>query len=181
MNLKQFEIQDLLLLQVRQFSDERGLFYESYNHKNYTSYLGDDIQFYQDNLSISKKFVLRGLHFQSPPFAQGKLVSVLKGAVLDVAVDLRKSSATYGKHVMVELSAENGYQFWIPPGFAHGFLSLEDDTIFSYKCTKYYSPEHENTLIWDDVDLNINWPIKNPIISKKDDVGLKFITFESPF
>ncbi len=181
MIVKELEIKGLRLLQIRQFSDDRGIFFESFNLKNYSSYLGEEIQFFQDNLSVSKKNVLRGLHFQSPPFAQGKLVSVLKGAVLDVAVDLRKSSATYGKHLMVELSAENAYQFWIPPGFAHGFLSLEDDTIFSYKCTNYYSPEHENTLLWDDVDLNINWPTKNPIISKKDEVGLKFINFESPF
>ncbi len=181
MIVKQFEIKNLLLLHVRQFTDDRGLFFESYNDKNYATYLGEEIDFVQDNLSISKKNVLRGLHFQSPPFAQGKLVSVLKGSVLDVAVDLRKESVTYGKHVMVELNALNGYQFWIPPGFAHGFLSLEDETIFSYKCTNYYSPSHEHTLLWDDVDLDINWPVKNPLISKKDAIGLNFITFETPF
>jgi dTDP-4-dehydrorhamnose 3,5-epimerase len=181
MIVKQFEIKDLLLLQLQQFNDDRGIFFETYNEKKYNSFFGEEIQFVQDNLSISKKDVLRGLHFQSPPFAQGKLVSVLKGAVLDVAVDLRKTSETYGKHVMVELNSENGYQFWIPPGFAHGFLSLENDTIFSYKCTNYYSPNHENTLLWNDVDLNVIWPKKNPIISKKDADGLKFITFESPF
>jgi dTDP-4-dehydrorhamnose 3,5-epimerase len=105
----------------------------------------------------------------------------LKGAVLDVAVDLRRHSETYGKHLLVELNAENGLQFWIPPGFAHGFLSLEDETIFSYKCTNYYSPDHENTLLWNDPYIAVEWPINNPIISKKDAIGSDFITFESPF
>lgn len=181
MIVKQFVIKDLLLFEVRQFEDERGIFFESYNQKKYQDYLGGEIEFVQDNLSISKKNVLRGLHFQSPPFSQGKLVSVLKGAVLDVAIDLRKDSETYGQHEMVELNATNGHQFWIPPGFAHGFLSIEDDTIFSYKCTNYYSPENENTLLWNDTDLDINWPIKEPLVSKKDALGTKFINFTSPF
>jgi dTDP-4-dehydrorhamnose 3,5-epimerase len=181
MIIKQFEIKGLLLLQTRQFEDDRGKFYETYNHKSYSDFLGEEIVFVQDNLSRSKKNVIRGLHFQSPPFAQGKLVSVLKGAVLDVAVDLRKDSETYGKHLMVELNDTNGLQFWIPPGFAHGFLSLEEDTIFNYKCTNYYAPSHENTLIWNDVDLGINWQLKSPLISKKDQDGLNFINFESPF
>lgn len=176
-----FEIEGLMLFQVRQFTDDRGMFFESYNNKDYAAHLGSDVYFVQDNVSYSKKNVLRGLHFQSPPFAQGKLVSVLRGAVLDVAVDLRKHSKTYGKHVLVELNAENGLQFWIPPGFAHGFLSLEDDTVFSYKCTNYYSPNHEHTLLWNDPNIAVEWPINNPIISKKDAIGSDFITFETPF
>jgi dTDP-4-dehydrorhamnose 3,5-epimerase len=175
------EIEGLMLFQVRQFADDRGVFFESYNQNDYAAHIGNDVHFVQDNVSFSKKNVLRGLHFQSPPFAQGKLVSVLKGAVLDVAVDLRRHSETYGKHLLVELNAENGLQFWIPPGFAHGFLSLEDETIFSYKCTNYYSPDHENTLLWNDPYIAVEWPINNPIISKKDAIGSDFITFESPF
>jgi dTDP-4-dehydrorhamnose 3,5-epimerase len=143
--------------------------------------LGVDHVFVQDNVSVSKKNVLRGLHFQHPPMAQGKLVSVLNGRVIDVAVDIRKNSPTYGQHCMVELSRENGLQFWIPPGFAHGFLALEDETVFNYKCTNYYSPDHEETLLWDDIDLKINWPIQNPIISKKDLVGKIFRNFETTF
>jgi dTDP-4-dehydrorhamnose 3,5-epimerase len=181
MTAKKFEIEGLILFQLRQFTDERGLFFESFNAKEYATFLGDDVHFVQDNVSYSKKNVLRGLHFQSPPFAQGKLVSVLKGAVLDVAVDLRKHSKTYGKYVLVELSAENALQFWIPPGFAHGFLSLQDDTIFSYKCTNYYSPEHEYTLLWNDPNIAVEWTTNHPIISKKDAIGSEFINFETPF
>ena len=112
---------------------------------------------------------------------QGKLVSVLNGRVIDVAVDIRKDSSTYGQHCMVELSRENGLQFWIPPGFAHGFLALEDETVFNYKCTNYYSPDHEETLLWNDPDLAINWPLIKPIISKKDLVGKIFRNFETTF
>jgi dTDP-4-dehydrorhamnose 3,5-epimerase len=181
MKTVQFDIDGLLLFEPKRYADDRGFFFESYNQSKYNELIGEEINFVQDNASHSKKHVLRGLHFQTPPFAQGKLVSVLKGCVLDVAVDLRKNSKTYGKHALVELNDINGLQFWIPPGFAHGFIALEEGTIFSYKCSNYYSPHHEQTLLWNDNHLDVKWPIKNPIISKKDEIGLDFITFDSPF
>ena len=179
--IKKFEIEGLLLIDPRKFHDERGYFFESFNTINYQEILGVAHVFVQDNVSVSKKNVLRGLHFQHAPMAQGKLVSVLNGCVIDVAVDIRKDSTTYGQHCMVELSRENGLQFWIPPGFAHGFLALEDETVFNYKCTNYYSPDHEETLLWNDPDLAINWPLIKPIISKKDLVGKIFLNFETTF
>lgn len=181
MSESEIEIEGLVIIETRKFKDDRGYFYESYNEHKYNELIGNDIHFFQDNVSLSAKNVLRGLHFQNPPFDQGKLVSVLKGSVLDVAVDIRKDSVTYGKHHSVVLSAENGLQFWIPPGFAHGFLTLEDDTIFSYKCTNYYSPESEGSLRWNDPDLAIDWKIKNPIISTKDEINDFFNTFVSKF
>ena len=179
--MQTFEIKDLLLIQPRIFEDDRGFFYESFNETKYNEILGSEIQFVQDNISISKKNVLRGLHFQKPPFAQGKLVTVLRGSVIDVAVDLREKSKTYGQYQLVELSENNKLQFWIPAGFAHGFCSLEDDTIFSYKCSNYYSPQHEETIMWNDPDLAIDWKIINPIVSDKDKIGKYFNTFDSPF
>src|SRR5690606_21623011 len=125
-------------------------------------------EFVQDNLSLSQKGVLRGLHYQAPPFGQGKLVSVLRGRVLDVAVDIRFGSPTFGKHVAVELSADNKRQLWIPEGFAHGFLSLENDTLFSYKCTNVYSKEHDRGVRWNDPALGIAWGIEEPLLSEKD-------------
>ena len=181
MNVKHIDIEGLVLIEPRAFHDDRGFFFESFNENKYREYLGDGIQFVQDNISSSKKGVLRGLHFQLPPFAQGKLVSVVKGGVLDVAVDLRKESPTYGKHELVELTEKNKLQFWIPPGFAHGFLSLEEDTIFSYKCSNYYSPQHERTILWNDQDLKIEWGIDTPIVSDKDRIGEEFRNFVSPF
>jgi dTDP-4-dehydrorhamnose 3,5-epimerase len=124
---------------------------------------------------------LRGLHFQAPPFDQGKLVRVITGAVLDVAVDIRKNSTTYGEHIAIELSEDNKTMFYIPPGFAHGFLTLKDSTIFSYKCTNLYNKASEGTVLWNDSDLNINWNISNPLLSEKDLVGTKFKDFSSPF
>ena len=179
--MQTFEIKDLLLIIPIIFEDDRGFFYESFNENKYNEIVGSEINFVQDNISLSKKNVLRGLHFQNPPFAQGKLVTVLKGCVLDVAVDLRKNSVTYGKHEIVELSDKNKLQFWIPPGFAHGFCALEDDTIFSYKCSNYYSPENEETIMWNDPDLAIDWKIINPIVSEKDKIGKDFNTFVSQF
>lgn len=172
------DIEGLLIINPKKFLDERGFFYESFNIHIYKELIGSEFNFVQDNVSVSKKNVLRGLHFQHSPMAQGKLVSVLNGRVLDVAVDLRKDSITFGKHFKIELSSENGLQFWIPPGFAHGFVSLEENTVFNYKCTNYYSPEHEETLAWDDIDLSINWQINNPIISKKDLVGKKLVNLK---
>ncbi len=180
MTVDRFEIEGLLLIKPAVFSDERGLFYETYSSNKYSAY-GIPTSFMQDNESISKKNVLRGLHFQSPPHDQGKLVRVIKGAAIDVAVDIRKQSPTYGKYIMVELSEENKFQFWIPSGFAHGFLSLTDETIFSYKCTNLYNKESESGLLWNDNDINIQWNIENPIVSEKDIQLAPFNSFNSPF
>ena len=174
-------ITGLILLEPKVFGDNRGYFLESFNHRRFEDAVGDQVNFVQDNESCSEKNVLRGLHFQHPPFAQGKLVRVVQGAVLDVAVDVRVNSATYGKHFAVELNAENKLQLWIPPGFAHGFVSLFDNTIFQYKCTDYYSPENEGCILWSDQSLNIDWRIKDPKISEKDKNGLNFADFRSPF
>jgi len=171
-------IRGVISIQPKLFGDERGYFIETYNEEKYAPFL-NGVQFKQDNLSKSKKGVLRGLHFQSPPFEQGKLVSVIQGSVLDVAVDIRKNSPTYGKYVSVILSGEIKNQLWIPPGFAHGFVALEDDTLFSYKCTNIYAPEYEKCILWNDFD--IDWNIKSPIISEKDKIGVSFSNFESPF
>lgn len=173
-------IKDLLIIEPRIFKDERGCFFESYNKKTLTS-LGFFSEFLQDNVSISTKGVLRGLHFQHPPFAQGKLVQVLKGAVLDIAVDLRKNSPTYGQHFSIELNSKNNLLFFIPEGFAHGFLTLEDDTIFSYKCTNIYNKDSEDGLMWNDKRLAINWGNKNPILSEKDEEYDSFDNFKTPF
>jgi dTDP-4-dehydrorhamnose 3,5-epimerase len=180
MKITKTEIEGLLILEPRVFKDDRGLFFESFNHELFTAAAGP-VDFIQDNQSVSEKGVLRGLHFQNSPHAQGKLVRVAKGRVIDVAVDIRKDSATYGEHVAVELSAENNKQFWVPAGFAHGFVSLEDDTIFCYKCTDYYAPECEGSLLWNDTDLSINWGIDNPLVSEKDAVATKFANFTTFF
>jgi len=162
-------LEGLIIIETKRFQDERGFFIENYNTKEFVK-LGITSNFVQDNYSLSKKGVLRGLHFQvSHP--QGKLVRVISGKVFDVAVDLRLNSSTFGKWYGLELSADNGRQFYIPPGFAHGFLTLEDNTIFFYKCTDYYYPEDEGGIIWNDKDINIQWPlsqIENIIISDKD-------------
>jgi dTDP-4-dehydrorhamnose 3,5-epimerase len=174
-------IEGLIIFKPRIFEDHRGLFFESFNENKYSEYLGSELKLVQDNISISKVNVLRGLHFQLPPYSQGKLVSVVKGRVLDVAVDLRKESSTFGRHFSIELSALNKLQLWIPPGFAHGFVTLEEDTIFSYKCSNYYSPNHEQTILWNDDTLEIDWKVTNPIISLKDEEGINFTIFNSPF
>lgn len=181
MTLLTTEIDGLLIYEPRVFQDERGLFFESFNAQAFNEAVGSPVHFVQDNQSVSKKGVLRGLHFQNPPHAQGKLVRVAFGRVIDVAVDIRKHSPTYGQHVAVELSAENNKQFWIPPGFAHGFVALEENSIFCYKCTDYYAPECEGSLLWNDQQLNIQWGIQNPIVSGKDKVAQDFHTFESQF
>lgn len=174
-------LEGLIVLTPRVFADERGAFSETFNRKVFEEMTGAVVDFAQDNESVSRKYVLRGLHFQLPPNAQGKLARVIKGAALDVAVDLRTASPTYGKHFSVELSGENRLQLWIPAGFAHGFLSLEEGTVFAYKCTDYYAPEHERTIAWNDPDLAIDWKINTPIISAKDLKSQDFRTFHSPF
>jgi dTDP-4-dehydrorhamnose 3,5-epimerase len=167
MNAITTEIPGLLVLESQAFSDERGYFMETYSRDRYRE-AGIDAEFFQDNLSCSKRNVVRGLHYQAPPFAQGKLVSVLRGRVLDVAVDIRTGSPTYGKFVLVELSADNRKQFWIPAGFAHGFVSLEDDTLFAYKCTAPYSKDHDRGIRYDDPAIGIDWGVDSPIVSEKD-------------
>ncbi|HNY59093.1 MAG: dTDP-4-dehydrorhamnose 3,5-epimerase [Bacteroidales bacterium] len=181
MEIIKTEIQDLLTIKPRIFKDDRGYFFESYNFKNFRE-IGLNAVFVQDNESCSMKNVLRGLHFQKPPFSQGKLVRVIRGSVLDVAVDLRKKSSTYGKWASVVLSDKNKLMYWIPEGFAHGFLTLEDNTIFFYKCTNVYNPESELSLRWNDPTLNIDWGITGyPILSEKDKVAPLFSDFVSPF
>lgn len=161
------EIEGLMIIEPKIFKDDRGYFYESYNKDEFYRKGIEDI-FVQDNQSLSQKKVLRGLHFQKPPFSQAKLIRVIEGSVLDVAVDLRKKSETYGQHFATELSADNKRSFYIPEGFAHGFLTLEDNTIFSYKCSNFYNSASEDAILWNDKDLNINWGIDNPILSEKD-------------
>ncbi|MGL5650038.1 MAG: dTDP-4-dehydrorhamnose 3,5-epimerase [Clostridium sp.] len=148
-------IKDLMVIEPTVFGDNRGFFMESYSKKDFSE-IGMDIEFVQDNHSKSKKGVLRGLHFQTQ-HVQGKLVRVTAGSVLDVAVDLRKDSPTFGKHYLVELTADNKKMFYIPPGFAHGFLTLEDNTEFQYKCTDYYAPEFDSGVLWNDSDIGIEW------------------------
>ncbi len=180
MKIIKTEIPDLYIVKPIVFEDDRGYFFESYS-KNAFAKCGIDQNFVQDNESKSAKGVLRGLHFQKPPYDQGKLVRVMRGAVLDVAVDLRKNSPTYGKWASVELNHDNKWMYWIPPGFAHGFATLEDNTVFFYKCTNVYNKESEGSLIWNDPDLNIDWQVDSPILSEKDKVGPLFKDFVSPF
>lgn len=167
MQIIESQIPGLLEIVPKVFGDPRGYFYESYNKEVFQN-IGIHHEFVQDNQSLSNKGVLRGLHFQNPPYAQGKLVRVIQGAVLDVVVDIRKGSPTYGKHHKVLLSGENKLMFWIPPGFAHGFATLEDQTIFSYKCTQLYHKESEGSVLWNDPALGIEWGLEDPQLSEKD-------------
>ena len=180
METEKLEIEGLIVLKPRLFEDERGVFIENFHEDKYKEILGD-FCFKQDNQSVSKTNVLRGLHFQSPPFEQGKLVQVTTGKAIDLAVDIRKNSPTFGQYLMVLLDSNLKNQLWIPPGFAHGFCALEDNTIFNYKCTNYYSPESERSILWNDSDLQINWNIENPTISEKDKQAMNFKDFISPF
>lgn len=173
-------IPDLFIIQPKVFEDDRGYFYESYSKVNFEK-AGIIAEFVQDNQSLSQKGVLRGLHFQNPPYAQGKLVRAIKGSILDVAVDIRKNSQTYGQHFDIILNETNKTMLWIPPGFAHGFLTLENDTIFSYKCTNTYNKTSEDSILWNDPTIDIKWGINNPILSEKDKTGKLFKDFESMF
>lgn len=166
------EIPDVLILEPKVFGDNRGFFYESYNERVFREATGLDVHFVQDNHSRSVKGVLRGLHYQLPPAAQGKLVRCVVGEVFDVAVDLRQSSSTFGRWVGVSLSAENKRQLWIPEGFAHGFLVISEWAEFLYKTTAFYASAQERTLFWNDPNLAIKWPLSgNPILSAKDLIG----------
>ena len=168
------------VIRPKVYGDHRGYFFESYSTRIFQdNHIFEP--FVQDNQSLSNKGIVRGLHFQGPPFGQGKLVRVIKGAVLDVIVDIRATSPTYGKHFSIELNEENFIMLWIPEGFAHGFLTLRDETIFSYKCTRFYHPESEGGLLWNDPELNIDWGIEDPILSAKDTQYIPFNRFNSPF
>ena len=164
---------DVLILEPKLFGDARGFFFESYNRRAFHDATGLDVDFVQDNHSRSAQGVLRGLHYQIE-HAQGKLVRVVAGAVFDVAVDIRKSSPTFGRWVGVELSAANKKMVWIPPGFAHGFLVLSADAEFLYKTTDYYAPSHERTIAWNDPQIGIAWPLAGaPLLSAKDQAGVR--------
>lgn len=164
----------LLKLCPRQFADDRGRFIVTFDQPLFDEAAGGPVRFVQDNESTSRKGVLRGLHFQLPPSAQGKLVHVVRGRVLDVCVDLRTDSSTFGEHFKLELDAHRKEMLWIPPGFAHGFVALEDETVFAYKCTARYDPAQERCIRWNDPDLNIDWGVKDPLVSPKDAAGGNF-------
>jgi dTDP-4-dehydrorhamnose 3,5-epimerase len=171
-------IPDVILLEPKVFGDDRGFFFESFNRRKFAELTGRDVDFVQDNHSRSVQNVLRGLHYQIQ-HPQGKLVRVVQGAVLDVAVDIRKSSPTFGQHVTVELSAENKRMLWIPEGFAHGFVVLSDTAEFLYKTTDYWFKEHERSILWNDPALNIDWQLSNaPAISAKDAQGNVLVNAE---
>jgi dTDP-4-dehydrorhamnose 3,5-epimerase len=167
MEVKTTPIEGLLLIKPKIFPDDRGDFFESFTESGFAR-AGISYPFVQDNQSRSHKNVLRGMHFQAAPFEQGKLVRVVSGSALDVATDIRKNSSTYLKSFSVTLSGSNNLMLWIPPGFAHGFLSLEDNTVLLYKCTAPYNKEAEKGIRWNDPELNINWGISNPTLSEKD-------------
>lgn len=180
MEIIKSEIPDVLIIKPDVFKDERGYFFESFNEEKFRSY-GIDARFVQDNESKSQKGVLRGLHFQNPPYAQGKLVRVMKGSVLDVAVDLRHESPYFGKWVSIVLSESNKWMYWIPEGFAHGFLTLEDNTVFFYKCTNFYHKPSEGSIRWNDPDLKIDWGSGMPILSEKDQEAAFLKDFSASF
>ncbi|MDP3469303.1 MAG: dTDP-4-dehydrorhamnose 3,5-epimerase [Daejeonella sp.] len=182
MNFIKTKIKDLLIIEPKIWKDDRGYFYESYNKRNFDE-AGITANFLQDNQSMSQKGTLRGLHAQSNPNAQGKLVRVIKGRVIDVAVDIRKESETYGQHVALELNDDNHLMLWVPPGFLHGFVTLEDDTIFTYKVTSLYNRDSEFGVLWNDPELNIDWGIapEEIILSEKDKVLPLFKNLISPF
>jgi len=174
------EIAGLLVLEPDVFNDDRGFFFESYSKQRYEKF-GIPDEFVQDNISKSKRGTVRGLHYQVGEKAQGKLCQVLEGEVLDVAVDIRFNSPTFGKYFSQVLNSQNKFQLWIPAGFAHGFSVLSDEAIFSYKCTNYYSKAHEKSIIFNDTDLKIDWKIEHPTVSEKDLNAAKFKDIERDF
>ncbi|MCC6372447.1 MAG: dTDP-4-dehydrorhamnose 3,5-epimerase [Bacteroidia bacterium] len=180
MEIIETKLKGVVVLKPKVFADARGYFFESYNY-NLFKQAGLDLNFVQDNQSLSQKGVLRGLHFQNNPHAQGKLVRVITGAVFDVAVDIRKNSPTYGQWFGLELSEENKWMMYIPEGFAHGFATLRDNTVFSYKCTNFYNKASEDCILWNDEQLAIDWNIENPLLSEKDMQGKLFKDFVSLF
>lgn len=183
MEIIRTDIEGVLVIEPKVFGDSRGYFFESFNEREFRDRTGIDIRFVQDNESLSHYGVLRGLHFQLPPYSQSKLVRCVKGSVLDVAVDIRKGSPTYGRYVAAELSEDNHLQFFIPKGFAHGFAVLSRDAIFQYKCDDFYHPESEGAIAWNDPDIGIDWPIPaaDVEISAKDRRHPLLKDFDSPF
>lgn len=180
MEVIETKLKGVVVLKPKVFEDARGYFFESYNQNAFNA-AGLNLNFVQDNQSLSQRGVLRGLHFQIPPHAQGKLVRVITGAVFDVAVDIRKNSPTYGQWFGQELSEENKLMMYIPEGFAHGFATLRDNTVFSYKCTNFYNKAAEDCILWNDSQLAIQWGIENPLLSAKDLEGKRFVDFKSQF
>jgi dTDP-4-dehydrorhamnose 3,5-epimerase len=174
MNVIKTKLDDCVIIEPKVFGDERGFFLETFQAERYACLVGITLPFVQDNHSRSARGVLRGLHFQKTK-PQGKLVRVVRGEVYDVAVDIRKGSATFGEWEGVILSEENKKQFWVPPGFAHGFVVLSDTADFEYKCTDYYDPSDEGSILWSDPDLNIPWPIANPALSTKDESAKRLV------
>ena len=176
-------IEGVFIIEPKVFGDNRGYFFESFNAREFAEKTGKEVIFVQDNESMSHYGVLRGLHFQLPPYSQSKLVRVVKGKVLDVAVDIRKGSSTYGKYVSCEMTGENKRQFFVPKGFAHGFCVLSDEAVFQYKCDEFYHPEAEGAIAWNDPNIAINWPItaEEIILSEKDKHHPCLKDFESPF
>ena len=172
MNIIETGIEGLFVVEPRIFADQRGYFFESFSEKEFRKATGVDIEFVQDNESMSTYGVMRGLHYQRMPYTQSKLVRCVKGAVLDVAVDIRKGSSTFGQHVAVELTEDNHRQLFIPRGFAHGFVVLSEEAVFQYKCDNYYAPQSEGAIAWDDSQLGIDWgiPSDDVILSEKDKV-----------
>ena len=180
MVISETALPDVLLIQPAVFVDARGAFAVPYNEEAFRN-AGLPTHFVQDNLSVSAKGTVRGLHFQKPPYAQGKLVRVAHGRALDVVVDLREGSETYGKHLAVELTAAKMNMLWIPEGFAHGFAALEDHTVFEYKVTAPYHKASEDCLLWNDPALNIHWGVAQPLLSEKDQLGTPLAQLKSPF
>ena len=180
MNIVQSDIKEVLLIQPKVFGDHRGYFFESYSKKVLHEH-GVNFEFVQDNISKSKKGTVRGLHYQIGEKAQGKLCQVIQGSVLDVAVDIRFGSPTFGKYVMCELNDTDHNLIWVPPGFAHGFCVTSDEAIFHYKCTEFYSPKDERAILFNDDNLNIPWNISEPLVSEKDLVAKKFKDIDKDF
>lgn len=173
-------LQGLRIIESKVFHDSRGYFFEGFNQKSLDEQ-GLHVEILQTNISRSQKDVVRGLHFQNPPFEQGKLIRVLQGSVLDVVVDIRRNSSSYGQHFKLELSEANKRALWVPPGFAHGFRTLEDDTLFYYDCSQVYNKASEGSIRWNDPNLNIDWGIDKPILSEKDEISPLFNDFLSLF
>lgn len=180
MKVTETKLKDLLIIEPAVFNDNRGFFFESYSEKKYND-AGINEKFVQDNISRSTKGTIRGLHYQIGEFAQGKLCQVLLGRVLDVAVDIRFGSPTFGQHFSVELTEDNHTQIWLPKGFAHGFSVLSDEAVFMYKCTAYYSKKDERSIIFNDEDLNIDWKVEALNLSKKDSESKKFKDIDRDF
>ncbi len=181
MQFTQTKLKDVWLIQPQVYNDKRGFFMESYSKKDFTEH-GINTEFIQDNHSKStEKYTLRGLHFQRPPYAQTKLTRVIRGAVIDVVVDIRKGSPSYGQWQSFELSEKNQLLLYIPRGFAHGFCTIKENTEFIYKVDNYYAPEYDSGIIWNDSDLNIDWPTNNPLLSEKDRMLPSYKSINSPF